>query len=117
MIICPNCGNHQMSGTKCDACATIFSYHTSPTAQRLKPVVRVAPEKPRPSVWRMIYKVSGWLALSALIAAIVLASHMSPPLAVKVDPEAAARLQAKLESPAPRNAEGVPEPLYLDEAL
>jgi len=116
MIICPNCGHQQMSGTKCEACTTIFAYHTSPTSPRLKPVVKPTVEKPRRSVWRILYQVTGWLALSALIAAIVLIAHKSPPLVLKVDPEAAARLQAKLESPAPRNAEGTPEPLYLDEA-
>ena len=116
MIICPNCGHQQMSGTKCDACTTIFAYHTSPTARRLTPVVGALPDKPARSTWRTIYQVSSWLALAVLIAAIVLVLHKSPPPALKPDPEAAARLQGKLNSPPPPTGEGAPEPLRLDEA-
>lgn len=105
-----------MSGTKCDGCATIFAYHTSPTARRMKPVVGALPNKAGTSVWRTIYKVTSWMTLAVLIAAIVLVLHKSPPLAVKVDPEAASRLQGKLNSPSPPNGEGTPEPLHLDEA-
>ncbi len=105
-----------MSGTKCDACQSIFAYHTSPTARKMKPVVGALPEKPRTNVWRTIYQVTSALTLAVLIAAIVLVLHKPPPLAVKADPDAASRLQEKLSSPSPTGAEGAPEPLRLDEA-
>jgi hypothetical protein len=72
--------------------------------------------KTAPGLWRIVYKTTSWLTLASLIVAIVMVLRKSPPPHAKVDPQAAARAQAKLDVPKPAPGSGAPQQLHLDEA-
>jgi hypothetical protein len=115
MIVCPNCGYKQENGARCRSCSTLFSYHGGAED---RPVPRKEEEPaPAPTAWRMLgwaYRVFQWSSVAGLAIVLLLILHQSPPPKVPSDPQAAARVETKLQESASAAQAGQPHELELD---
>lgn len=125
-VTCENCGYKQELVGKCRKCGSPFSYHeaaagataTAP-APFAQPVAASAPayaEREPPSIFRRAYRVARWVTVTILLLVIVLVLHQAPAPQIRFDPEAAARLSAKLSQSQAAPRAGQPHELRLDQA-
>lgn len=130
MIACPNCGYKQPESPKCVKCSSLFSYYSGQSAQPAEsfprhgtiysPVEQPAgSEEPLTSAGffahvRSAYRVLRWVTLIALVIAILLILHKSPPPQVPFDARAAARAESKFDQAQSAVQQGIPYELRLD---
>jgi hypothetical protein len=113
--ICPNCGFKQENGPRCKSCSTLFSYHEGTEDGP----AQAEAEEPAsaPTSWKMLrwaYRIFQWSSVAGLVIVILLVLHQSPPPKVTSDPQAAARVEAKLQESASAAQAGQPHQLELD---
>jgi hypothetical protein len=114
-IVCPNCGYKQENGQRCRSCSTLFSYHEG-TEDSPAPT-REGEPAPGPTGWKMLgwaYRIFQWSSVAGLVIVILLILHQSPPPKVPSDPQAAARVETKLQESASAAQAGQPHELELD---
>lgn len=114
-IVCPNCGYKQENGPRCRSCSTLFSYHEG-TEDRPTPTKEEEPA-PAPTAWKMLgwaYRIFQWSSVAGLVIVLLLILHQSPPPKVPSDPQAAARVETKLQESASAAQAGQPHELELD---
>lgn len=130
MVACPNCGYKQPESPRCVKCSSLFSYYSCQSRQETESLPSQAtmysPE-PQDSEFEeaappagffahvhSAYRVFRWVTLAALIIAILLILHKSPPPQVPFDPQAAARAESKLSEAQSAVQQGMPYELQLD---
>jgi hypothetical protein len=122
IVTCENCGYKQELGGKCRKCGSPFAYHEvaggaaapAPFPQPGTSAPAYAEPK-HPSVFQRVYHVARWVTLTILLLVIVLILHKAPTPQVRFDPEAAARLSAKLGQLQAAPQTGPPHELRLDQ--
>jgi hypothetical protein len=130
---CPRCGFVQDGGTECQRCGVIFARARQasaaappPERPRVPPPSPVAaapraaaglPDTPqaRPGVLRRAYRIFRWVTLAGLAVVLFLLLRTDRPPEVAVDPQGAARVDAKRAEMEAAAARGVVQPLALDE--
>ena len=125
-VMCPKCGFQQNSGERCARCGFMIARYAT-LSPRLSPAhdppAHVLPlpgpapeEEARPGAFRRFYRVFRWVALAVCL--VVLGMILWPAKAPEVqnDPQAPARVQAKVQDAEWAVSRGLPYSLQMDEA-
>ena len=125
---CPKCGFPQGRDAWCPRCGfrrglqdalraarpeTASMPPTSTSAQAPEPS---PPEARQAGVFRRVFRVVRWVSLAVALVLVVLLLRPAKPPAVRTDPRAAERVQAKIEQAAQTAVEGQAPVLQMDEA-
>ena len=128
MAACPKCGFPQNEENWCPRCGfrrglqdalraarpeTASMPPASTSAQAPEPS---PPKARKPGVFRRVFRVVRWVSLAVALVLIVLLLRPAKPPAVRTDPRAAERVQAKIEQAAQTAVEGQAPVLQMDEA-
>jgi hypothetical protein len=114
-IVCPNCGYQQENGQRCRSCSTLFSYHDG--AEGFAETAKAEEPEPAPTAWVMLqraYRIFQWSSVAGLVIVILLVLRQGPAPKVMSDPQAAARVETKLQESASAAQSGQPHQLELD---
>jgi len=113
-MVCPNCGYKQENGPRCRSCSTLFSYHEG---SEERPAHAKIEEPAPPTAWKILKwanRIFQWSSVAGLVIVMLLILHQSPPPKVPSDPQAAARVETKLQESASASQAGQPHELELD---
>lgn len=125
-MTCPKCGFEQVAGTRCERCGFLLRRYGAPSArppaaplppgEAAKAPEVVEAEKPKPGPIRRVFRVVRWVALAVSLVVFFLLLRPATPPQVRTDPQAAARIQEKVEKAERDMAEGGTPTLRFNEA-
>jgi len=127
-MTCPKCGFEQAEGTRCERCGFMLELYGAPSAR--PPAAPMPPgeaetppeaeaveeEKPKPGPIRRFFRVFRWVALAVSLVVLFLLLRPATPPPVRTDPQAAARVQEKVEQVERDMVEGGTPTLQFTEA-
>jgi len=125
---CPKCGFPQNEDAWCPRCgfrrgrqdaipaARTEAVPAPPTSTSPQAPELSLPETRKPGVIRRVFRVVRWVSLAVALVVVVLLLQPADPPAVRTDPKAAERVQAKIEQAAQTAVEGQAPVLQMDEA-
>ena len=130
LILCPNCGNQQASGDRCERCNSLFAYYAdksnpSSNSRSIDGVPSTGiPGRTGtfdvvrdPTVFdkaRKYYRVAQWVTLGLILAIVVMILRKGTPPSVGTDPSAASRAEEKIRDSQVAQSMGEPHKLELD---
>jgi hypothetical protein len=125
-LTCPKCGLEQDAGTRCGRCGFLLGRYGAPSdrpptaplppGEVAKPPEAVEAAKPKPGPIRRAFRVVRWAALAVSLVVLFLLLRPATPPQVRTEPQAAARIQEKVEKAERDMAEGGTPRLQFDEA-
>ena len=74
-----------------------------------------APSAPKPSPWRLIFRIVRWSAYLVAAVSLIMVFHAVPPPVIATSPQAAARVDQKVEAVEQAVSSGQPATLRLDQ--
>ena len=141
-VTCPKCQFQQEGGEECLRCGIIFRTYKPLPSDHPRPAEGLrlradqaeetpapeaveawgdepleSPRPPRGAAWlKRAFRLFPWLSLAAMIGVLTLILQDAPPLQIKMDPQALARVDHKLQELQVAAQIGEPYTLTLDEA-
>ncbi len=128
-VACPKCGFDQDEGSRCQRCGFMLARYgplpsrpssvaRSPREEALLPERATFPEddEPRPGAFRRFYRVFRWVVLAVCLVVLGLILWPAKAPEVKSDPQAPARVQAKVQEAEWAVSRGRPYALQMNEA-